>query len=276
MDNKENKVVGGVDEPTACATGDIRSWKDRCVVTSLRQEFIRPWIRAYFANGNDLPLIIIPNPPETLKEGDLEYCMEAARFSGGMVFDCNDLWNDAKKLACRACKKDRVGWYTKKLLLHAVASKLAPKSWAWVDDDAEITGNLEECFDYAERAPGFICAQFYFPKVIPEMIDIQHPDPVYVSKVDKGEKICWNSLVFFHGKANEMLSKDLARDFPVEDDEVIFCDLYKSDPVWHDGFCDFSIRNWQANCERIDKIPPRWNGKVIHYCGRADGMKVTD
>lgn len=244
-------------------------WRERCVVVSPRHDFIKPWIRAYFAAGNTTPLVIVPGPPGDWRDGDMEYCREAARFSNGIVFDCSEEWHNSARLSERAVRNN-VGWYTKKSILHAVAAKLNPVSWAWVDDDAEVTGDLGECFDYAERAPGFICAQFYYP----DQVDTQHPSRLYRSNIDPDDKICWNSLVFFHGDANSNIAKELGRDFPIEDDEIIFCELYKTDGAWHDGFCDFSIRAWQKNCKRIADIPADWRGKLLHYTSTRDGRAV--
>lgn len=237
-----------------------RAYKERCVVVSLRHDFIKPWIRAYFYTGNTIPLVIIPNPPNTLHKGDLEYCKAAAEFSGGMILDCSEEWKRSEKLSKRAVRQN-IGWYTKKSLLYAVATRLSPKSWAWIDDDAEITGNIEECFDFAESRPGFICTQFYHP----DDIDPCHPAAYYRSNIDPKDKMCWNSFMFFHGDANKRISEELWKEFEVEDDEIVFCDLYKSNPAWHDGFCDFSIRKWQMNCKLISQIPQQWYGKLLHY-----------
>ena len=253
----------------SCGLG-CQSWRDRCVVVSLRHAFIRSWIRAYFASGNNIPLVIVPGPPGDWQNGDMEYCRKAAEYCGGMVFDCSREWEDSRRLADRAVLKDLVGWYTKKSILHAVATRLAPKSWAWVDDDIEITGHLGECFRYAEGAPGFICTQFYCS----DEIDNRHPDRTFRSDIDTGDKISWNSFMFFHGDANERLAESLGRDFPVEDDEIVFCDLYRSDPRWHEGFCDFFTRNWQAICKRVSHIPRYWKGKALHYTSRAKGGEV--
>lgn len=246
-----------------------RVWKDRCVVVSPRHDFIRPWIRAYFSSGNTIPLVIVPGPPGDWRDDDMEYCQNAARFSGGIVFDCSAEWRDSAKLSERAVRKN-VGWYTKKSILHAVATRLEPKSWAWIDDDAEVTGNLDECFDYADRTPGFICSQFY----IPNEIDNRHPAAMYRTNIDPDDKVCWNSLVFFHGNANKMLTEELCKEFPIEDDEIIFGYLYKNSPVWHEGFCDFSIRGWQKNCKHLRDIPGKWNGKLLHYTANHDGRAV--
>ena len=243
-----------------------QNWANRCVVVSPRHAFIRSWIRAYFASGNNIPLIIVPGPDGDWQDGDMEYCVKAAEYCGGMVFDCSKEWSDSQRLAERAVLKNRIGWYTKKSILHAVASRLAPRTWAWVDDDAEITDNIGECFDYSEKAPGFICAQFYCP----DEIDNRHPASTYRSNIDTGDKICWNSFVLFHGEANLRISESLGKDFPVEDDEIVFCDLYKKDPRWHEGFCDLYTRNWQAICKRTRDIPHKWFGKVIHYTAWQD------
>lgn len=242
---------------------------NRCVVVSPRHAFIRPWIRAYFATGNTIPLVIVPGPEGDWKDGDMEYCKAAAKFSGGIVFDCSKEWKASERLAERAVRKN-VGWYSKKSILHAVATRLAPKSWAWIDDDAEVTGNLDECFEAAEMAPGFIFTQFYYP----DSIDNRHPARFYRSNIDTGDKICWNSLVFFHGEANKRLSDELGKDFPVEDDEIVFGHLYQHNPVWRDGFCDYSIRNWQVNCKVLAQIPRVWYGKLIHYTTQRNGGEV--
>ena len=247
-----------------------QGWKERCVVVSPRHAFIRSWIRAYFASGNNIPLVIVPGPPGDWQDGDMEYCRKAAEYCGGTVFDCSREWEDSRRLADRAVLSNRVGWYTKKSILHAVATRLAPKSWAWVDDDMEITGNIGECFRYAEGAPGFICTQFYYS----DEIDNCHPARTYRSNIDTGDKISWNSFMFFHGEANDRLAESLGRDFPVEDDEIVFCDLYKSDPRWHEGFCDFFTRNWQAICKRLSNIPKYWGGKALHYTSYAKGGEV--
>lgn len=242
----------------------------RGVVISPRHAFIRPWIRAYFASGNAIPLIIIPGPPGDWQPGDMEYCKAAAAYSKGLVFDCSAEWEASRKLASRAVLKDRVGWYSKKNILCAVASRLAPKTWAWIDDDAEVTGRLDECFDHADKAPGFIYAQFYRPNDN----DLCHPASLYRSKIDTGDKVCWNSMVFFHGKANKYLSNDLTKEFPVEDDEIVFGHLYQTDPAWREGFCDFSGFGWQCNCKRIAQIPSPWHGKLLHYTSHAHGGEV--
>lgn len=245
----------------------------RCIVVSPRHDFIRPWIRAYFSTGNTIPLVIVPGPPGDWRGDDMEYCRAAAEYSGGLVFNCADVWKDCARLADRAVDNKRgkiVGWYTKKGILHAVASRLAPKSWAWIDDDAEVTGNLDGCFEYAEKCPGFICAQFYYPS----SIDNCHAERMFRMKKSPGEKLCWNSLVFFHGDANKHLSEELCKDFPIEDDEIVFGDLYKQNPVWHDGFCDFSIRGWQATCKLLKDMPRNWSGKIIHYTAAKNDMEV--
>jgi hypothetical protein len=244
-------------------------WRHRCVVVSPRHAFIRPWIRAYFSSGNTLPLVIVPGPEGDWKDGDMEYCKAAAKFSGGLVFDCSKEWKDSERLAERAVRKN-VGWYSKKSILHAVATRLSPKTWAWIDDDAEVTGNLDECFDAAEMAPGFIFTQFYYP----DSIDNRHPAGFYRSNIDTGDKVCWNSLVFFHGEANKRLSEELGKDFPVEDDEIVFGYLYQHNAAWKDGFCDFSIRKWQANCKTLAQIPRTWFGKLLHYTTQRNGGEV--
>lgn len=253
------------------ATGDDNfnsendPWRSRCVVVAPRHEFIRPWIRAYFASGNSIPLVIATGPDGDWADGDMEYCEDAARYSGGVVLDCSKEWKDSEELAGRACLKDRIGWYSKKNILLKVARELSPRSWAWIDDDAEVTGDIEECFEYAERSKGFVCAEFYFPGEICNT----RPSRLFRSNIDKDWKMNWNSLVFFHGEANDRLSESLDRDFPVEDDEAIFCNLFVNDKKWRDGFSDFSIRKWQMNCKTMDSIPSHWSGKTLHYTGQA-------
>lgn len=251
-------------QPAACSV------KERCVVVSPRHDFIRPWIRAYFASGNTMPLVIVPGPPGDWRDDDMEYCQAAAKSCGGVVFDCSKEWAASRRLASRAVRANKVGWYSKKSILHAVASRISPKIWAWIDDDAEITDSLDECFTFAENAPGFICAQFYRP----DTVDIQHPVGMYRSKIDTGDKLCWNSLVLFHGDANKHLTEELCKDFPVEDDEIVFGHLYQTNKVWHDGFCDFSARRWQMNCKLIEQIPAQWSGKLLHYTSHYRGGEV--
>ena len=249
--------------------GESIDWRERCIVISPRHAFIRPWIRAYFASGNTIPLVIVPGPPGDWKGGDAEYCSAAAAACGGMVFDCTDEWDSSRRLARRAAKAKRgtpVGWYAKKNILYAVANRLAPQTWAWIDDDAEITGGLSECFDYAAKAPGFVYTQFYYPL----QSDRQHPERMHTWQISKGEKLNWNSLTIFHGEANDRL-KVLRRDFPVEDDEIIFGHLYRTDSKWHEGFCDFSEHGWQKMCKKLSDIPTSWGGKLLHYTGFDKG-----
>ena len=242
---------------------------DRCAVVCPRHDFIRPWIRAYFASGNTVPLLILTGPEGDWEGDDREYCEAAAAFSGGLVIDCSNEWREAEALEDRA-QVEKLGWYAKKFLLHAVATRVAPKAWAWIDDDAEVMGNLDACFDYAESAPGFICAQFYYT---PE-IDRRHPDRMFRSDIDIADKICWNSFVLFHGEANERIKESLRKDFPVEDDECIFCHLYNTDPRWHEGFCDFSMRRWQVNCKVDEQIPKSFKCKILHYTSSVRDSEV--
>ena len=241
---------------------------DRCVVVCPRREFIRPWIRSYFAAGNVIPLVIITGPDGDWNTWDMEYCKAAVEFCGGKILDCSLEWNAAKRLRSRSVRNN-VGWYSKKCLIHAVASRLSPRSWAWFDDDVEITGDVSECFEYAESCPGFIVQQFYYKTTS----DRQHPTRFYRSKIDKDDKVGWNSMIFFHGDANERL-KDLDRDFPVEDDENIFAYLYKSDPLWNNGFWDCSEKEWQCICKLKKDIPVKWHGKVIHYTANHKDSEV--
>lgn len=248
---------------------DKGKWKDGCIVVCPRREFVKPWIRAYFASGNRIPLVIA----DGLNEWDAptrEYLEAAAQFTGGMVFDCSEACERSRSLASRACSRNK-GWYSKKLILHAVATRLSPSIWAWVDDDIEVTGKLDECMEKAEKVPGFVYTQFYFP----DEGDQRHPLRTYRSRIDKGDKIAWGSFMFFHGDANERLVA-LDRDFKVEDDEVIFADLYKSDPAWHNGFYDFSMCRWQCICKTPDRIPLVWRGKAIHYAAGRENNAVKN
>lgn len=246
-------------------------WQKRCVVVMPRHEFIVPWIRAYFASGNTLPLVIATNKKGNWTEYDMKYCRAAAKLSGGMVLDCTAEWIEAEKSRSRSAGNGyNIGWYTKKYILHSVAVRLAPESWMWLDDDIEITGKLDECFDFAEKAPGFICAQFYCP----HPTDHIHPAAMYRSKFDKADKICWGSMVIFHGSANCHISRKFWKQFPIEDDEIIYANLYASDSVWHDGFYDFSNKGWQCICKLMDKIPSGCGGKAIHYAAQAKGSAV--
>jgi len=240
---------------------------DRCVAIAPRHAFIRPWIRAYFASGNTLPLVIMTGPDGDWKEGDLDYCKAAAAFCGGMVLDCSEEWKNSARLAQRSSLNKMIGWYTKKSLLRAVATRVSPKAWAWVDDDVEITGDLSECFDYAESRPGFICSQFYRPGKTDSR-------PAGMFRLYRGDKLCWNSLVFFHNDANARLTDKLSKDYPIEDDEIIFGYLYNVDQEWHDGFRDFSHLGWQTVCKSVSDIPKDWNGKAIHYASRRNGWEV--
>ena len=258
---KEHSVVSGCNDVSP---------NDRRIVVSPRHDFIRSWMRAYFSCGNTTPLVIVPGPEGDWTEDDYDYCRAAAKFSGGIVFDCSSAWEDAKLNAERSVIKSKIGWYSKKNILHRVATVLKPKSWAWIDDDAEVYGNIDECFEYAEKSPGFVLAQFYYPSEIDNM----HPDRMFRSNIDPGDKICWNSFVFFHGNANEMLSRDLGNDFPIEDDEIIFGLLYNTNREWHDGFCDISIREWQANCKTLKNIPDQKDFKVIHYTSHMNNGEV--
>ena len=248
----------------------VDACRDRCIVVCPRHDFIKSWFRAYFASGNRTPLVVIQGSQNDWTDDDRKYCEEAARFSGGMILDCSDVFNEYSGVKDRASLKDRIGWYTKKLMLYKVAAELSPRQWAWVDDDAEVTGLLDECFDFAESSPGFVCVQFYNPSEF----DSQHPECFFRSKKDRADKMCWNSFMIFHGDANERLRETMLIDYEVEDDECIFCHLYKSDERWHDGFCDISIKDWQRNCKLIKAIPEGWFGKLLHYAGYARGAEV--
>ena len=235
-------------------------WKRRCVVAALRKEFIRPWIRAYFASGNRLPLVLATQPEGAWSKEDMAYVKAAAEYTGGMVLDCADEWEKNKEVAKRSARPGVVGCYCKRLILLAVAKRLAPKEWAWVDDDIEIVGSIDRCFDYARDKSGFCCTHFY----IPSLISKKHPDSYYRCHVDPKDKIAWNSFMFFHGDANRQLKK-LDRDFEFEDDEIAFTDLYKEDKDWYEGFYDFSSMNFQKICKCVDQIPIHFDGVALHY-----------
>lgn len=254
------------------AQTDPDIWKRRCIVTSLRHRFIRPWIRAYFKSNNQLPLIIIPNPSTDWRDGDLEFCQAAAKYTGGMIFDCTEAWSRSKSYICRSVKKGKtnVGWYTKKLLLHSVASRLAPSSWVWIDDDAELTQPIDACFDEAERAPGSIFAQFYYHNAK----DRQHPNKFCTACGP--DKMFWGSMVFYHMDANRLLSQYLAADFDIEDDEVVFTDLYKRKAEWRDVFCDFPTDKWQLSIKDVRSIPGDFRGALLHYCSDLHNNEVKN
>lgn len=246
-------------------------WHRRCVVVMPRHEFIRPWIRAYFASGNRIPLVIATNKAGNWTDSDMAYCRAAAQYSGGIVLDCTAEWVAAEQSRKRSAGNGyNIGWYTKKHILHSVAVRLAPESWMWLDDDIELTGNLDECFDFAERSPGFICSHFYRP----HGIDHRHPASMYRSKRDRADKLCWGSMVIFHGAANYHLTQNFYKSFPVEDDEMVYASLYASDSVWHDGFYDFSHKGWQCICKLMDQIPKNWSGKALHYAAQDKGNAV--
>lgn len=264
-----SKILDGREESGYWATNSL---KRRCVVTALRSEFAKSWIRAYFASGNTAPLVIIPGDPGGFGKETMEYCKSAAEFCGGMVLDCSYEWNEGRRLKQRASVGWEIGWYTKKLFLLKIARDIAPKTWAWVDDDAEITGNIDECFRLAESAPGFIYTQFYRPRID----DRQHPAKFFRTKKDKMSKMNWGSFTFFHGDANERISDEFCKDFPVEDDESIMAYLYRHNRVWHEGFCDFSKLNWQKTCKKISQIPRSWSGKVLHYASCSNKRAVKN
>lgn len=216
----------------------------RTVVVCPRHAFVRPWIRAYFATGNTLPLVVVEDPDGSWTAEDAAYCRQAADFCGGSVVRV-------------ACGRDR----------NAVLSEIArtmPTSWAWIDDSAEVTGNLDECFDYAERRPGFVCAQFFYEgNSAPDSIDDTHPAGF---SPDAGGKICWPSIMLFHGDANERLAEDLSDAVRAKGDGA-FGALYASSEAWHEGFCDLSIMGWQAHAADWRDVPEAWSGKIVdHLC----------
>lgn len=186
---------------------------DRHVVARLRARFARSWIRAYFANGNDAPLVIVKTPACGWNDEDLAYCRSAAAFSGGMMLEC--------------------GSDLKTSVLMAAAERLGPSTWAWIDDDAEVIGNLDECLAYAENAPGFVMARF----LRPSSIGNRHPE-----RLDDG-RICGSEFMIFHGDASRRLKEDLA-DGDLPADDRAFGRLYETNRTWREGFCDFSIRKW--------------------------------
>ena len=229
--------------------------KERMVATCPRHELVKPWIRAYFANGNTIPLAIVEPSDGSWTEDDRNYCKKAAEFSGGTVL------NASKKHA------------SKNLVISYIAKKLAPLSWAWIDDSAEVTGCIDECFDYAEKRPGFICAQFYSNgKFYHESIDSRHPSELYL-KPGKGGKICWTSFMIFHGEANERLSKDMSEELPALGDDA-FGYLYQTDESWHEGFCDMSFMNWQENFSKESESPESWSGKILNFVPEDAGKSA--
>ena len=235
--------------------------KDRYIVVSLRGAFIKSWIRSYIASGNTIPLIICTGPKGDWNDEDYAFCLKAAVHTGGFVHDCSYIWESCKSKEARGTK-GRCGWYTKTAILHSIATKYAPKEWAWVDDDVEVSGDLSVVFDYAGTCDGFICTHFYN-----RSNDGKHPT------LFQAGKVAWNSLSVFHNNANELF-KVLENDFPDEDDELIFGHLYQNDSEWHDGFDDFPVE-WQFICARkssLKDIKPRHI--AIHYTSHyPDGCK---
>jgi hypothetical protein len=244
-------------------------WKKRCVVAALRKQFIRPWIRAYLSSGNRTPLVLATQPDGAWSEGDIAYVKAAADYTGGMVLDCSKEWEKNGEVAKRSPRKGVVGCYCKRLILLAVANRLSPKEWAWVDDDIEITAPMDKCFDYCSTKSGFVCTHFYMPSLISK----KHPASMYRCNLDPKDKIAWNSFMFFHGDANRQLKK-MDRDFEVEDDEIVFTDLYKSDKAWHDGFYDFSSMKWQKICKDMSQVPTCFNGVALHYATTKNNCEV--
>lgn len=235
--------------------------RDRFIMVSLRGAFIRSWLRAYFATGNTIPLIICTGPQGDWSDDDYLYCLKAAAASGGFVHDCSQIWQKCKEKAQRG-NRHRCGWYTKTALIESVSRSFRPKTFAWIDDDVEVIGNLSVVFDYAETCSGFILSEFYNKSE-----DGKHPKP----KGDK--KINWNSLTIFHGDANDRLAV-LKNDFPVEDDEIIFGHLYATDPAWYDGFEEFP-KKWQHITKTMrNRLPDSADTLIIHYTSHyADGCK---
>lgn len=243
-DNEGHKML---DELIATRNDRKAGENGRCgrmVVVCPRHGFVVPWIRSYFSVGNAIPLAIVEDPEGSWTEEDAEYCRKAVDFCGGTIvrFD---------------------GPRDKNLVLAHVAKAVGPKSWAWIDDTAEVSGNLDECFDFAEGRPGFVCAQFYYKgNTAPDSIDSRHPME-FGLKPGFGGKICWTSFMLFHGDANERL-KDLAGDLPASGDAA-FGYLYQTSDAWHEGFFDMSIMNWQSNVGDASDLSDSWSGKVVNY-----------
>lgn len=243
-----------LDEILALRSNGETASQGRYVVISPRRDFVRPWIRAYFASGNTIPLLIVHSPYNNWKADDFRYCKAAAEHSGGLIFDISSEFDNVDT---RRNFKSRI--------FHSVAKDIHPRSWVWVDDDVEITGLLNECFDYAESAPGFVCSQFYYPGMIPDSIDSRHH--AFLDINGRSDRLCWMSLLFFHGEANNRLA---AIDTSDISDHDVFRRLYQKDPIWHDGFYDFSIREWQTHCKTSEDIPQHWGGRAIHYSGSGN------
>ena len=253
---KGHEILDEIIEARNECGGTGSKWKDRCVVVSPRHRFVRSWIRSYFATGNYIPLVIIQGPECDFDDDDAIYCKSAAEYSGGMLVDFSHLRSKCAKSA----------------MLGEVAKKLAPKSWAWIDDNVEISGQLDECFEYAERAPGFILAQFCPPEgTDPDCIDNRHPYDLSLMCGRTFPKICWSSMLFFHGDANARLSSDLTQDVPSDTDDAMLAYLYANNAAWQDGFMDFSVRRWQINCEKMPQegYLEACGGKAAHYVSAA-------
>ena len=229
----------------------------RYVVTYLRECFARSWIRAYFSTGNLIPLIIVVD-----EDCDEEYCKRATEFCGGeLIYASTDLGLD-----------DKLDYNQKKaLVIREIASRFSPKSWAWIDDDVEITGNIDECFDYSESSLGFICAKFCSPSSTGN----RHPDASSCSLANCHGSLCFESMIFFHGDANVMLSSCVNETNSANGIGNMFYDLYMRDKRWENGFCDYSLRGWIVDNDTEIDVRKNWFGKAICY-NIGKGCELTD
>jgi len=238
--------------------GNGRSHKDRCIVVSPRHGFVKSWVRSYFMCGNSTPLVIVPWAGGNWTAEDMEYCKMAASFSNGTILDCNEAWS--RVMATASASKDICDMLpaASRLIMKEVAQRLSPKTWAWIRDDVEITGCLDECLDYAEKAEGLACLQF----MVPGELDNIHPAAIY-RDADGRDHIGSGSMVIFHGDANARLSEDLSDDDLLEGDESAFARLYNTNEKWHDGFRDFSARAWLKTCDEVQEAQKPWTGKAL-------------
>lgn len=237
---------------------------ERCVVTSVRKEFLVPWVRSYFSSGSTVPILLISNPSYT--EADKKFAISACDSVGGLFVDGTEIWSSALRTdRARALEHGikNPGWYTKKHIFVYVAKTYAPKMWAWFDDDIQFIKDVDSCFDWVEDKPGFIAADFY---------NHGNNGPRHPTELS-WNKIFWGSCVFFHDNPNGHLKK-MDRQFDVEDDESIMTGLYNTDSDFHDGLFDFGHENkW---CAILRNGTQWWNGimpseqtRFVHYTGRS-------
>lgn len=194
-------------------------------------------IRTYLSNGNTRPLVLAYEKGK-IPESDVDFLKSAAEFTVGTLIEFDGPFSD----------KD---------LTQQIAKDLSPESWVLLDETSVVLGNLDECFAYANTAPGFAMARFRHPS----SIDNRHPD--IVGK----DGLCRTSPLFFHGEANKRILEDLSK-VEAPDLSSALSILYESNPSWHEGFVDFSIRNWVDDVEKYDPDTSP-SGKVACFSEKA-------